>query len=132
MGAALDTLLTALARTPGDTCEAKMEKLIADGEIWTPNLDSMRGIARGIDRVTIIQNHGWLEDAMKDIQVSEFLRRLRNVHCFVSLESIRAHPEIWNADMVASQEEAYRISRERPITPHRRRTRVHARKLKGH
>src|SRR4051812_34131965 len=105
MGLALDTLLAALARTPGDTCEAKMEKLIADGEIWTPNLDAMRAIARRFDSNTTIYG-GWIEDAMLDIQANEFLRRLRNVFYAVSLESIRAQPEIWSAAMVASQEEA--------------------------
>ena len=123
MSKALNTLLTALAATPGETVEEKMEKLIKDGAIFTPNLDSMLGMARALDHTFTIVNGGWLEQSELDITATNLSERLRNIHINVSAQGIRANPEFWSESHVAAQEENYRRGQEmyipRPKRHHR-------------
>lgn len=107
MGKALDTLLTALATTAGNTVEEKMEKLIADGAIFTPNLDSMRGIARGMDRTTLCVS-SWLEMASNDIEATELSKRLHHIGVEVSKEEVRSSPAYYSPEFVKHLEENYR------------------------
>jgi hypothetical protein len=114
MGQALDTLLSALARTPGDTCEVKMEKLIADGAIFTPNLGSMQTIARRMDSATV-GVFAWLEKAGLDIEANELSKRLCNIHMDVSPQKVRENPEFYSSAYVTSLEDIYRRGQEMRI-----------------
>ncbi len=107
MSTALNTLLAALVATPGNTCEEKMETLIGNGTIFTPNLDSMRGIARGFDRVTIGVSE-WVAQAGLDIEVTNLSKRLNHVGVQVSPQKVREQRDFYSPEYVAGTEDLYR------------------------
>lgn len=110
MATPINNLLSALAAAPGETVLAKMDYLIAGGDIFTASPDGMRMVAMGFD-AKISMYYGHVTAADQDLQAAHLAGRLASAGVRVPKAKLRNELDHWPEHLIAETERLYRMTR---------------------